>query len=177
MRNLRLFAPITNIMKPAHRTPRPLSHLWPLQSLQTAFLRTAGLILALTGVAKVFSAFGNAALLRVLDPVLAVPFRHLMLGVGLAELVIAGVCFFGRRPQLATMLVAWLASSFVVYRLGLGWLDWSLPCGCLGQMADRLPLSPETQDRILKGLLAFLFVGSYALLLAPGALTRNRSSP
>lgn len=129
------------------------------------FVSSAGVILGLTGVAKVWSAFGDVKLLTGVDPIVGLEFKHLMLGVGMVEIAIALVCLFSKRQTLAIGLVAWLATNFLVYRLGLWWLDWKKPCGCLGNITDALHLSPQTADNIVQVLLAYLLVGSYGLLL------------
>lgn len=99
------------------------------------------------------------------DPILGVQFEHLVLSLGVAEIAVALICFFGKRQMLATMLVAWLATSFVVYRLGLWWINWHLPCHCLGNLTDALHISPQLADSIMKGVLAYLLIGSYGILI------------
>ena len=84
--------------------------------------------------------------------------------VGVVELVIAVNSFFSRRYILSAGLVAWLATNFVVYRIGLGWIDWEMPCNCLGNLTDALHVSPQLADNIMKGVLAYLLIGSYGLL-------------
>ena len=103
-------------------------------------------------------------LLTVVDPIVGIPFKYLMLAA-VAELPIAAVCLFAKANRLATVLVAWLASIFLVYRLGLWWIGWKKPCGCLGNLTDTLGISPHTADVIIKGLLAYLLIGSYGLLI------------
>ncbi len=88
-----------------------------------------------------------------------------MLGIGVAEIVIALICFFSKRQTLALGLVAWISTSFVVYRLGLWWMDWHRPCSCLGNLTDALQISPQVADNIMKVVLVYLLVGSYGLLL------------
>ena len=66
---------------------------------------SAGLNLGLTGVAKLWSAFGEVKLLTVVDPILGIQFKCLMLAVGGAEVVIAAVCLFTKANQLAPVLV------------------------------------------------------------------------
>jgi hypothetical protein len=56
----------------------------------------------------------------------------LMLVVGLAEITIALVCFISKRPILSLVLVAWLATNFGLYRIGLVLVDYHRPCHCLG---------------------------------------------
>jgi hypothetical protein len=58
------------------------------------FLKLAGGALALTGLAKAFSAIGAARALDTADPLIGLPFRQLLLLVGLAELLIAFFCLF-----------------------------------------------------------------------------------
>ncbi|MBP7826871.1 MAG: hypothetical protein KA236_10015 [Verrucomicrobia bacterium] len=114
------------------------------QSVRNWFVLGAGAVLALTGIAKIWSAFGSVKLLAVADPIAGIPFRWLLLEVGVLELVIAGVCFFNRNRRLATLLVAWLATNFLVYRLGLWWMGWHRPCGCMGSLLSALaPLGTD----------------------------------
>jgi hypothetical protein len=129
------------------------------------FVLSAGAILGITGIAKAWSTLGSTKLLGVIDPILGMKFGHLMLAVGVAEIVIALVCFFSKRQALALGLVAWISSNFVVYRLGLWWMHWHRPCNCLGNLTDALHISPQTADNIMKVLLAYLLIGSYGLLL------------
>ena len=106
------------------------------KSFALRFVLSAGTTLAVTGVAKILSGFGNSKFLAVVDPIFGVTFGQLMLAVGAAEIVVALVCLFGRRQTLALGLVAWLSTNFLVYRLGLWWLDWKRPCNCLGNLTD-----------------------------------------
>ena len=139
------------------------------------FIVSAGLILALTGIAKVWSGLGNSKLLAVADPIIGIQFGHLMLAVGLAEIVIALVCFFSKRQTVALGLVAWLATNFVFYRLGLWWVDWHRPCSCLGNLTDALHVSPQTADTAMKIILGYLLIGSYGTLF--WLWRQNRHNP
>lgn len=66
----------------------------PRDSFSNWFTLSAGVILGITGIAKVWSGLGNSKLLAVVDPIIGIKFGHLMLVVGVAEIVIALVCFF-----------------------------------------------------------------------------------
>lgn len=129
------------------------------------FISSGAGILAVAGLAKVWSAFAPAKLLTVADPITGISFGHLMLAVGTLELTIAGVCLFARSHRLPLLLIAWLATNFVVYRCGLWWMGWQKPCSCLGNLTDALHLSPELADNMMKVTLAYLLLGSYGLLL------------
>ena len=128
------------------------------------FILSAGAVLITTAVAKVWSALGNSKFLEVVDPIVGIKFGHLMLAVGLAELVTALVCFFSKRQTLALALVAWISTNFVGYRLGLWWLDWHRPGSCLGNLTDALHISPHVANNFMKAVLGYLLVGSYGLL-------------
>jgi hypothetical protein len=129
------------------------------------FLGLAGSILALTGLAKAVSAIGPARALDVADPLIGLPFRQLLLLVGLAELLIAFFCLFTDRRRLSVLAVAWISTNFLVYRLGLWFIGWHRPCGCMGSLSDMLHLSPHAADNIMKGVLAYLLIGSCGILL------------
>jgi hypothetical protein len=114
---------------------------------------TAGVILFITGAAKVWSAFGTVRILNYPDPVFEVSFGHLMFIVGIIELIISGLCLSNKCSRLATILVAYISTSFLVYRTGLRLADWRRPCRCLGNLTDALHISPKTaiQTRLNKG--------------------------
>ena len=61
-------------------------------------------------------------------------------------------------------LVVWLATSFLVYRIGLVWVGYKKPCPCLGNLTDALHIPPQTADTAMKIILAYLLIGSYATL-------------
>lgn len=128
------------------------------------FIRSAALILLVTGAAKVWAAFGNAKLLGVTDPIVGFKFWRLMMAVGLAEIVTALICIINWRPALSLGLMAWLSTNFVFYRIGLVWVGWHKPCSCLGNLTDALHIPPQTADTVMKIILAYLLLGSYATL-------------
>lgn len=134
-------------------------------SIAMWFIRSAGAILVLTGIAKVWSALGTSKFLAVVDPIIGLKFWGVMLVVGVAEIVIALVCCLSKRQSLALGLVAWMSTSFVTYRAGLWWMDWHRPCNCLGNLTDALHISPQSADSIMKVVLAYLLIGSYGLLI------------
>lgn len=112
------------------------------------FIGSAVVILVVTGLAKLWSVSVPGKMLLVADPITGLAFGRLLLLAGLAELAIAGVCVAGRSPGLKLLLIAWLATNFVVYRLGLWWMGWKKPCGCLGNLTDALHLSPQSVELI-----------------------------
>lgn len=140
---------------------QPVHAIW--RDIPCAFVVSAGLILAITGLAKIWSAFGGARVLEQIDPIVGVKFGRLMLGAGLVEVAIASVCWFSRRAETKYLLLAWLATILAGYRVAIWYVDWHVSCPCLGNFADALRISPEIADGIMKGVLAYLGIGAYLL--------------
>jgi hypothetical protein len=130
------------------------------RNLQWSF----GLVLGVTGCAKVVSFFGIERILYLNDPILGIPFRYLLLLVGILEILIAGVCVLSNKPKLSSLLVAFLATNFAIYRLALWFMGWHRPCNCMGNLADAMHIPPQTADAAMKIILAYLLIGSYATL-------------
>jgi len=128
------------------------------------FIYSAGAILLLTAAAKFISSFGHGTILQARDPLVGFQFRDLFRIVGGIETAVALVCIFSRRIWFPAGLVAWLATSFVAYRLGLWWVGYHKPCACLGNLTDALHISPQKADTAMKIILVYLLVGSYAIL-------------
>ena len=138
-------------------------------TLSKFFTASGGVVLFITGVAKIISALGTSLALKETDPIIGVSLRNLFLIVGVLEVTVSAVCILQKNPDLAVKLVAWIATMFITYRFGLWLLDWHRPCHCLGDLTRAIHISSQTADRIAKGALAYLFVGSYYLLFRPAS--------
>jgi hypothetical protein len=128
------------------------------------FIYSAASVLLLTAVAKFISSAGSARILLEHDPVTDFQFNNLFRVVGSIEIAVALACIFSKRIWLPAGLLAWLATAFVAYRLGLVWLGYQRPCHCLGNLTDALHIPPQTADTAMKIILAYLLIGSYATL-------------
>jgi hypothetical protein len=82
--------------------------------------------------------------------------------VGGLELVVALFCLFGRQTGIQLGGLAWLATNFLVYRLGLLWQGSHTQWGCLGNPVADLRLVSGAADYSLYIILAGLLLGSYA---------------
>jgi hypothetical protein len=129
------------------------------------FIISAEMIFLVTALAKLVSAGGSARVLNLADPLLSLSTRHVLAGVGVLEMLLAGYLFLGKNLWMKLSLTAWMATNFLVYRLGLWWTDAPKPCGCLGTVTDALPISPRFVDYGMKGVLAYLLIGSVALIV------------
>jgi hypothetical protein len=137
------------------------------------FVHSVAAILLLTALAKVFSAGGSARILSLNDPLLMIPTRSVLLLAAVVELGVAAFLLRAGRTEGNCLLVLWLGTVFIAYRLFLAWLAPGQPCPCLGTVADNLPLRPQTVDLLLRLAIAYLFLGS-ALLLGATRLDRAR---
>ena len=130
------------------------------------FLRAAALIFAITAAVKLLGgALGAEGLLRENDPLFGLRFVSLIQIAAVLELGVALVCLL--RPVIEGLVaVAWLSADVLAYRIGLWWTGWQKPCACLGNLTDALHISPQVADNVMKGLLAFMLIGSVSLLVA-----------
>jgi hypothetical protein len=128
------------------------------------FVYSAGVLLAITAIAKFVSSAGDNRVLQNPDPIMAIPFRNFFWFVGTIEFMVALVCFFGKRLELKIGLIAWLATSFLVYRLGSLLVGYRKPCPCMGNLTDALHIPEQTAETAMKIILAYLLIGSYAIL-------------
>jgi hypothetical protein len=132
------------------------------------FIISAGVVLSITGIAKIWSSLGQGRILVVPDPLTGIELGHLLFLVGAAEIVLALGCFNCKRQLLSVAAIAWLATSVVAYRLGLLWMGWHRPCSCLGNLTDAIHVSPQVADHVMRCVLAYLLIGSYGILFAQG---------
>jgi hypothetical protein len=128
------------------------------------FVYSAGAILLITFAAKLVSSFGHAAILQTRDPLTGWQFQDLFRIAAGIEMVVALTCFFSKRVLFPAGLVAWLATSFLAYRICLMLVGYHRPCSCMGNLTDALHISPQTADTAMKIILAYLLIGSYGIL-------------
>ncbi len=134
---------------------------WP-RTLARCFVMSASVILIGTGAAKALSSLGEAEALYLGDPVFGVTFRHLLLVVGILEILVGCACFLPRAGGIAPALVAWMAANFLLYRVSMTLVGWHRPCHCLGSLTDVLHISPRMADRAAMALMIYLLVGGCA---------------
>lgn len=137
---------------------RPFSNI--ADKWTSRFRLSAGVILLITSVAKIASAFGHARILGINDPILGISFRSLMLLSGGIELVISLMCLIAPNCRINLAAVAWIAAVFLSYHFGLWYIHWARPCPCLGNLTDLLRISPGLASLILTWIAIYLFVGA-----------------
>jgi len=131
------------------------------KKLIDSYIYSSAALLILTATAKFVSITGRAQILNQADPIFIVPYRTVFFLTGGIEVAVALVCFFSKRLWLRSCLLAWMATQFLAYRLGIGLINVHY-CGCLGTLTDALPMNANLVHTLLVVMLAYLLAGSYA---------------
>jgi hypothetical protein len=146
-------------------------------SVERFFLNSAAVLLLITAAAKLVSSFGDDGVLHTEAPLTGMSFRSVFRLVAMAETVVALVCLFSRRPPASGALLAWLATNFLGYRLGLRYGGYHGPCGCLGSLTSALHIPAHGADLAMILILLYMLAGSYALLVSRYFGARRAFSP
>jgi len=143
---------------------------------QDQFLYSVAVLLFITAVAKLYSATGTARALDYPDALLPLTNRHVFNLVGALELGLSAFLLMKSGQQsLKLWLLLWLAVNFLVYRAGLWSQGSPALCDCLGNLNEKLPLSPRLINAVMLVVLAWFGAGS-ALLLGLDYFSRRRSA-
>jgi hypothetical protein len=136
------------------------------------YLKGAAFCLIVTALGKVAMVFGNALVLGKPSPLFGFVSNRqmLLLAFGLEIAVAAVVLSRGVPRRWAVASVAWLATVFLAYRAIISISEFPEYCDCLGSLGDALYLSPKAANWIASGILIYLLVGSYGLLIKAGVV-------
>jgi len=84
-----------------------------------------------------------------------------MLISGLGEIIISILCYSRIKSSLKLIILAWVATSFLIYRVGMIEAGWRKPCICLGNLTQEIHISTKAADELMEFVLAYLIIGSY----------------
>lgn len=119
----------------------------------------------MAATAKLWTTATGLRLLDVADPVLAVENRYVLLGVAGVELLCAATLLFSRHAWLKALVLLWLGTNFVLYRVALWLAGAGTPCPCLGRLGARLGLSSSQTEWLTKAAVVYLLlVGGYVFV-------------
>jgi hypothetical protein len=138
-----------------------------INTVQYYFIFSAALILLVTSIAKLFTAFnppGVVGILDIKDPVLGIKNRDLMFCAGLLELVVTLVLFFGKKNLPKLILITWLGTNFALYRLMFLLAAPGKPCPCLGNFADVVHIDRSDLHAILTFFTGYFLLGGISML-------------
>lgn len=127
------------------------------------FYWSAAVLLLFTAAAKLYSITGHARLLSLTDSFMHVSHRMVMVAAAVAEVAVASLLLFGRRPLMPALALLWLSGNFILYRIGSAAMGVKY-CPCLGTLGQKLPISQPVLDKVLTVLVLYWFFGSVYLL-------------
>ncbi|MGI8967245.1 MAG: MauE/DoxX family redox-associated membrane protein, partial [Limisphaerales bacterium] len=135
-----------------------------LEKVEKSFIKIAAIFLMATATIKLASAGQEVPFLTKTDPIFwFFTNRQVLFFAGLLELVVAAFLFFHTNTSLRIKTIAWLATIFLVYRIGVWLTGYRGPCNCLGGALDWLIKDRIVIENISKVLLGF-FLCSYLLI-------------
>jgi DNA-directed RNA polymerase subunit RPC12/RpoP len=147
-----------------------------MQRLIQLYNRSAGaLLLALAAALFVVNLSRPSDFVSVRDPIAGLPSTLCFWVLGLIALRMGLNCLFGgqTRPQL--MLILWLSTSLIIYRVGMHFLGATAGMkGYLGEMAGAFGVSSGAMASWLTIAVGCLAIGSLAAITMVWALERMK---
>lgn len=105
--------------------------------------------LILFGVAKLYSMFGDSAILYQNDPVFGIQNKHLFIYVGILEIFSGIMIWFNLQNMIRLVYTSVCTVGILVYRLLL-MLEGSVQyCPCLGTLTENLNINPKLANHVL----------------------------
>jgi hypothetical protein len=138
------------------------------------FIYTAGGILLAAALIRFLIVACHHPALALPEPLLGIPLRYAILAVGTLEIVVAGICLFGKNVRLQAAWLAWVATNFVVFEAGLVYMHVHPQASCLGSLTDPLQLSRGFTGDVVGLLPFYVLLGSYAAVAAPFLQKRTK---
>jgi hypothetical protein len=136
-----------------------------MRKLETYFIYSVAVILFIAALTILFVAFGSNGILDQPDPLFFLNNRIIFFLLAAFEIGLSVFLLAGKTNWMKLALAAWLATSFLAYRLGIWWTNQPNIYSCLGNLTDALPIPPRTLDLIITVVLGYLFFGASAFLV------------
>lgn len=152
---------------PVHSEAKtPISFLDREESWSKSYILSVGVLLFVTGIAKIVSALGKTKVLVMPDPIFNIPYNDFLISIGLIELIIATFCLTSANRKSALVLVAVLSLNILAYRTGLWFIHWRGYCPCMGTIFQTIHLSRYQADFLMRSVVLYLTVGSLYFLVS-----------
>jgi len=111
------------------------------------------------GIGNLVGGLADVQILDLPDPIFNVPFRYLMLILGMVQLVTAYVALFTPSKRFGLALATWVSLNFIFYRVGLWYMGWRHSSGFL---IESLGFSLSVTDMTMSLASSLLLISSGA---------------
>jgi hypothetical protein len=129
------------------------------------FVRSVAVILFITAAAKCFSVYKSGGSIITMDPLFTfIRTDVLLVLVALLETGCAVSLCLMKKQRLQLLLIIWLSTLFLFYRIGLLAVGYTGPCNCLGKPQSWLyfPFF-KSLNTIMEWVLAYMLILSCVL--------------
>jgi hypothetical protein len=136
------------------------------------YVRSVAGILFVTAAAKFFSVYRSGGSVTAVDPVfIFIRTDVLLVLVALLETGCAVLLWLIKKQRTQLLLIMWLSTLFLTYRVGLLLVGYSGPCSCFGKPQSWVDFPFfASLDVIMKWVLAYMLILSCLLF---GVLMRK----
>ena len=128
---------------------------------QRIFIFSVAAILLFAASAKLISVGTGLKALNATDPVLPFSNQTMLILAALLELGVVVFLFINRGfvgRQL--MGISWIGALFAAYKIAVAFSGKPAPCGCLGNLAAWMHMSPHAVQQLTVGLLVYIVAGA-----------------
>jgi hypothetical protein len=130
------------------------------------FTHSAGaLLLAAASALFLINLTGPPNLVMPRDPITGISFRYLFWGIGAVAVLVACLCLFSERPGRSIPWVAWLATNYLMYRIGLYVEGCHSLTGFLACATYAFALPAKAASLLVDMAFTYLLIGGYGLIL------------
>jgi len=128
-------------------------------SIRRKCLTVAAVILWVTALIKLLSVFNTAGVITLRDPVIEfLKVKQLLVITACYELLCSWCLMSSKLERYHPLILISVASTFVLYHIGLVVIGYHGVCPCLGTITDWIPISQGWINPILITIIIFLFL-------------------
>jgi hypothetical protein len=126
----------------------------------------AAIVLAITSFSKVVAVVAESRALAAPSPLFnLLSNRQHLATAAFMEFGVVFVLLAERTRLQKSAALAWLTTTFIVYRFALVWLGFIGSCSCAGAIEWLFPLKEKQVDMVMMFILVVLWVGSVTTLI------------
>jgi len=134
-----------------------------ISRVPASLLLVGAAILFVTGTLKLIGLFTSRSEIGP-DPLFSfLTIRQLLFVSAALEIGVAFAAIFLRPIRLRACLLAWLATLFAIYRIGLWCVGYNGPCRCAGPIGNWVPGHEGTVSALIRGALFYLLLAGYGV--------------